>query len=78
MALDRIPVTKAGDTVIEIQTEKLNGVAKGQTFNYGKKKEPLKVLSFCRRAGRGTRYALCERLGRGGRTKYVQVDKLGL
>jgi len=60
----------------EIQTDKLNGVAKWQTFHYGKKKEALRVRSFWRKAGTDTRYALCERLGREGRTKYVQVGNL--
>jgi hypothetical protein len=60
--------------MIEIQTDKLNGVARGQTFVYGE--EHLKVLSFHRKAGHDTRYALCERVGRKGQTKYVQVTKL--
>jgi len=64
--------------MIEIQTDKMSGVAKGQTFHYGRKKESLKVLAFCRPLGRDTRYALCERVGHKDRTKYVQIDKLGL
>lgn len=55
---------------------KAKEIVEGFEFVHGEKKEHLRVKSLCQRDPGGPRYALCERVGRKDRTKYVQVTKI--